>query len=68
MATIGCGISHKDTKHTDKCSNKKKTTQKPNGETTDKFQNTVKIRPKKSLTYYKRFKQHATANIPLHVI
>jgi hypothetical protein len=20
MATIGCGISHKDTKHTDKCS------------------------------------------------
>jgi hypothetical protein len=25
MATIGCGISHKDTKHTDKCSNNKKT-------------------------------------------
>jgi hypothetical protein len=23
MATIGCGISHKDTKHTDKCSNNK---------------------------------------------
>jgi hypothetical protein len=29
MATIGCGISHKDTKYTDKCSNNKiKTTQK----------------------------------------
>jgi len=23
MATIGCGLSHKDKKHTDKCSNKK---------------------------------------------
>jgi hypothetical protein len=29
MATIGCGISRKDTKHADKCSNNKtKTTQK----------------------------------------
>jgi hypothetical protein len=29
MATVGCGISHKDTKQTDKCSNNKtKTTQK----------------------------------------
>jgi hypothetical protein len=28
MATTGCGISHKDTKHTDKCrKNKTKTTQ-----------------------------------------
>jgi len=35
MATIGCGISHKGTKHTDKCSNNKtKTTQ--NDETTEK--------------------------------
>jgi len=30
IATEGCGISHKDTEHTDKCSNNKtKTTQKP---------------------------------------
>jgi hypothetical protein len=34
----GCGIRHKDTKHTDKCSNNKtKTTQKQYGETTDKY-------------------------------
>jgi hypothetical protein len=39
MATTGCGISHKDTKHTDKCSNnnKTKTTQKQHDETTDKY-------------------------------
>jgi hypothetical protein len=38
MATIGCGISHKNTKHTDKCSNNKtKTTQKPNDGTIDKY-------------------------------
>jgi hypothetical protein len=38
MTTVGCGISHKDTKHTDKCSsNKTKTTQKQNDETTDKY-------------------------------
>jgi hypothetical protein len=46
MATKGCGISHKDKNHTDKCSNNKtKTTQKQNEETKDKyfFQNTVKI-------------------------
>jgi hypothetical protein len=51
MATIGCGISHKDTKHTDKCSNNKtKTTQKQNDEATDiPFQNTIKI-TQKSLT------------------
>jgi hypothetical protein len=53
MAAIGCGISDKDTKHADKCSNNKtKTTQKQNDETTDKyffFQNTVKI-TRKSLT------------------
>jgi hypothetical protein len=28
MAAIGCGICHKGTKHTDKCNNKTKTTQK----------------------------------------
>jgi hypothetical protein len=47
MATIGCEISHKDTEHTDTCSsNKTKTAQKENDETTGKyfFQNTVKIR------------------------
>jgi hypothetical protein len=38
MPTNGCGISHKDIKHTDKCSNNKtKTTQKQNDETTDKY-------------------------------
>jgi hypothetical protein len=38
MATIGWGISHKDTKHIDKCSNNKtKTIQKQNDETTDKY-------------------------------
>jgi hypothetical protein len=38
MATIGCGISHKDTKHADKCSNNKtKTKQKRNDENTDKY-------------------------------
>jgi hypothetical protein len=38
MATTGCGISHKDTIHTDKCSNnKRKTTQKQHNETTDKY-------------------------------
>jgi hypothetical protein len=37
MVTMGCGISHKDTKHTDTCSNKtKKQTQKQNDETTEK--------------------------------
>jgi hypothetical protein len=36
MATVRCGISHKDTKHTDKCSNNKtKTTQKQTAQTTD---------------------------------
>jgi hypothetical protein len=35
MATKGCGIRHKDTKYTDKCSNDKtKTTQ---NETRDKY-------------------------------
>jgi hypothetical protein len=38
MATIGCGISHKNRKHTDKCrNNKTKTTQKQYDETTDKY-------------------------------
>jgi hypothetical protein len=38
MATVGCGINHKDEKRTDKCSNNKtKTTQKQNDETTDKY-------------------------------
>jgi len=37
-ATVGCGISHKDTKHTDICSNNKtKTTQ--NDEIIDNFFN-----------------------------
>jgi hypothetical protein len=36
MATIGCGISHKDTKRTDKYSNKTKTAQKQNDEITGK--------------------------------
>jgi len=38
MAIIGCGISHKYTKHKDKCSdNKIKTTEKLYDETTDKY-------------------------------
>jgi hypothetical protein len=38
MATVGCGVIHKDTKHTDKCSNNKtKTAQKQNDETTHKY-------------------------------
>jgi len=38
MATRECGINHKDTKHTDKCSRKKtKPTQTQNDETTDKY-------------------------------
>jgi len=38
MATIRCGTSHKDTKHTDKCSNNKtKTTKIQNNESTDKY-------------------------------
>jgi hypothetical protein len=38
MATVGCGINHKDTKHTDKCSNNKtETTQNENYETTDEY-------------------------------
>jgi hypothetical protein len=37
IAPTGCGISHKDTKHTDKCSNNKtQATQKQNNDTTDK--------------------------------
>jgi hypothetical protein len=45
MATIGCGISHKESKHTDICSNNKtKTAQKQNEET---IQNTVKITQRK---------------------
>jgi hypothetical protein len=38
IAAIGCGIIHKYTKHTDKCSNNKtKTTQKQYDETTDTY-------------------------------
>jgi hypothetical protein len=38
MATVGCGISHEDTKLTDKCSSTKtKTTQKQNDETADRY-------------------------------
>jgi hypothetical protein len=36
MAIIGCGISHKDTKYRDKCSNKKRKLHRDNDETTDK--------------------------------
>jgi hypothetical protein len=35
MATIGYRISHKDKKHTDKCSSNITETQKQNGETTN---------------------------------
>jgi len=38
MATVGCGISHKDTKHTDKCSNNK--TKKNRNKTTKPQTNT----------------------------
>jgi hypothetical protein len=34
--TVGCGISYKDTKHTDKCSNNKTKTQEQNNETAGK--------------------------------
>jgi hypothetical protein len=38
VVTTGCGISHEDIKHMDKCSNNKtKTTQKQNYESTDKY-------------------------------
>jgi hypothetical protein len=38
MATVGCGISHEDTEHTNKCSNNEtETIQKQNDETTDKY-------------------------------
>jgi hypothetical protein len=37
MATIRCGISHKDTKLTDKCSNNETEIQKQNDETTNKY-------------------------------
>jgi hypothetical protein len=38
MATVGCGICLKDTKQTDKCSNKKtKTTWNQNDKMTDKY-------------------------------
>jgi hypothetical protein len=54
MATVRYGISHKDTKHADKCSNNKtETTQKQNDETTDEyfFQNIVKITQKSDTKY-----------------
>jgi hypothetical protein len=50
MTKIRCGKCHKDSEHTDKCKNGKKTTQKQNDGTIDRFfQNTVKI-TKKGLT------------------
>jgi hypothetical protein len=52
MATVGCGISHKDAKRTDKCSNNKtKTTQKQSDKTRDKyfFSKYCKDNTKKSL-------------------
>jgi hypothetical protein len=48
MEITGCGISHKDTKHTDKCSNNKAKIQNQNDENRHiLFQNTVKITQKK---------------------
>jgi hypothetical protein len=48
MATTGCGISHKDTKHADKCSNNKtKKQRKKMMKPEILFQNTVKITQKK---------------------
>jgi stalled ribosome rescue protein Dom34 len=48
MTTIGCEISHKDTKQTDKCSNNKTKPAQKGNETTDKyFQNIVKTAQKK---------------------
>jgi hypothetical protein len=56
MATTGCGINHKDTKHTDKCRNNKTT--KPQINTFFFFQNFAKITSKKVrhkvYTYYTR--------------
>jgi hypothetical protein len=37
MATIRCGIRHKDTKYTDKCNKTKTKKQKQNEETKDKY-------------------------------
>jgi hypothetical protein len=49
IATIGCGISHKDTKHTDKCSNNKQRQHRTKGRNHSQilFQNTVKITQQK---------------------
>jgi hypothetical protein len=48
MATIRCGVSHKDTKHEDKCSNNRtKTTQNQNDETTNTFSKYCKYNTKK---------------------
>jgi hypothetical protein len=55
IATIGCGISHKDTKRTDKCSNNKRQHRNKTTKTqTDTFQNTAKITKKNQtkVTYY----------------
>jgi len=45
--TTGYGISHKDTKHIDKFNNRTKATEKQHNETTDFFQNTLKITQKR---------------------
>jgi hypothetical protein len=37
MAIIGCVISHKDTKHTDKCSSNEKKQHRNNDETIEKY-------------------------------
>jgi hypothetical protein len=51
MATIGCGIAHKYTKHTDKCSNNYvKRTQKESEETRDKYFQAIMKIIQKSLT------------------
>jgi hypothetical protein len=48
MATTGCEISHKDTEHTDKCSNnRRKTTLKQHDETTNTFSKYCKDNTKK---------------------
>jgi hypothetical protein len=67
IATTGCEISHKDTKHTDKFSNNK-TTQKQNDETMDKYvfkscedKTNKRAFNIKVYTYYTRSIQHTVA-------
>jgi hypothetical protein len=60
IATIGCGISHKDTKHTDKCSNNKT-------KTFSKYcEDNTKKKCNKVYTYYTRSIQHTVAKKTLY--